>query len=1140
MKRMLFNATQQEELRVAIVDGQKLIDIDIETAGREQRKGNIYKGVITRIEPSLEACFVNYGEDRHGFLPFKEVARQYFKDGVDMRSARIQDALREGQELIIQVEKKEERGNKGAALTTFISLGRYLVLMPNNPRGGGVSRRIEGDERQELRETMAQLDLPEGMSIIARTAGIGRSAEELQWDLNYLMQLWRAVEAASQSGVAGKPMLIYLESSLVIRAIRDYFQPDIGEILIDTTEIHDQASAFMDIVMPDNLSKVKRYHDDVPLFSRFQIEHQIETAYSRTVPLPSGGAIVIDHPEALVAIDVNSARSTKGADIEETATRTNLEAADEVARQLRLRDLGGLIVIDFIDMESAKSQREVEQRLKDALKHDRARVQMGKISRFGLMELSRQRLRPALSEGSHVTCPRCNGTGHIRDTESSALQVLRIIQEEAMKENTAAVHDQVPVEVTAFLLNEKRAEINKIESRFKVNVVLIPNKHLETPHYKLERLRHDDTRLDEPRASWKMAEEAAHELESETGYSKRTEEIKPKQEAMVKGITPASPAPSAPVKVVAAPVTAAAPVVAASTGGFIGWLKNLFGVQPEVKPAPAPVAAPAPARPARGERPERSGAGGDRNRNRRGGAASCDSAAATNGATPSAPGTACGRQPRREEREQKETREPREARETREPREPRGGREGREPREAREGREPREAREGREPREPREVREPREPRENRGERAPERAEATADRGERRERGERPERGERRKPQPEAAVEALTQGETVVSELADNVQSNQESQQNGSAETLQADQASAAREGEERRRRRRGRRGGRRDREEDGVTANQAADGAENEGNADSERAQAGVFDTDSSNEADDSRDFAPVVAKPVETAAAVQAPVPEHAHAVSVEPVSAAAISVTELPEPVRVAEVAPVEAVPVEAKRAEAEGFVVSHAAQEVHGAQETSATVVEAPAVHIFEKPVSQPIENPFGPTPKVAEEKVESPFADTPKAAEPAPVVAHAAPEAQVAEPVETAPVAATPASETVAPIASPAPVVAEAPAPVESEPVKTFEPVETVAPAAPAPVAVAPVAPVAPVAAVAAVALKEEALKPMLDTAGLVWVNTDADKLAAAREAAAQAEAPKRVVRERKRLPALDAAPMQQVETGKDAH
>ncbi|WP_213778817.1 Rne/Rng family ribonuclease [Caballeronia sp. dw_276] len=1118
MKRMLFNATQQEELRVAIVDGQKLIDIDIETAGREQRKGNIYKGVITRIEPSLEACFVNYGEDRHGFLPFKEVARQYFKDGVDMRSARIQDALREGQELIIQVEK-EERGNKGAALTTFISLaGRYLVLMPNNPRGGGVSRRIEGDERQELRETMSQLDLPEGMSIIARTAGIGRSAEELQWDLNYLMQLWRAVEAASQSGVAGKPMLIYLESSLVIRAIRDYFQPDIGEILIDTTEIHDQASAFMDIVMPDNLSKVKRYHDDVPLFSRFQIEHQIETAYSRTVPLPSGGAIVIDHTEALVAIDVNSARSTKGADIEETATRTNLEAADEVARQLRLRDLGGLIVIDFIDMESAKSQREVEQRLKDALKHDRARVQMGKISRFGLMELSRQRLRPALSEGSHVTCPRCNGTGHIRDTESSALQVLRIIQEEAMKENTAAIHCQVPVEVTAFLLNEKRSEINKIESRFKVNVVLIPNKHLETPHYKLERLRHDDTRLDEPRASWKMAEEAAHELESETGYSKRTEEVKPKQEAMVKGITPASPAPSAPVKVAAAPVAAPAPV-AASTGGFIGWLKNLFGVQPEAKPAPAPVVTPAPARPARGDRPERSGQGGDRNRNRRGGAGSRDSAAAVAG-TPNAPGTAGGRQnPRREEREPKEAREPREGREGREPREPR---EAREPRGGREGREPREAREGREPREQREPREPRESRDNR-----ERAEA-ADRGERRERGDRPERGERKKPQPEAAVEALTQGETVVSELSENAQASQESQQNGNADALQADQASAAREGEERRRRRRGRRGGRRDREEEGVTVNQAADIAEGEGTAEStdpERAQAGVFDTDG----DDTREFAPAAAKPVQAA-------PAPAPAVTVEPVAAAAVAVTELPEPVRAVPVetaAPLAAPavqPIEAKHAEAEGFVVQHEAHEVH----TPHAENETPAINVFEKPAApQPVENPFGPTPKVAEEKPASPFIDAPKAEEPA--VAQAAPQAvetlaQHAEPLKTAAVAASPESEMVSAIAPSVPVVAEAPAPVESEPVKAFEAVETAASA--------PVAP-APAPAAAPVALKEEALKPMLDTAGLVWVNTDADKLRAAREAAAQVEAPKRVVRERKRLPPLDAAPMQQVETGKDA-
>ncbi|NUA28188.1 Rne/Rng family ribonuclease [Cupriavidus basilensis] len=595
MKRMLFNATQQEELRVAIVDGQKLIDIDIEAAGREQRKGNIYKGVITRIEPSLEACFVNYGEERHGFLPFKEVARAFFKEGVDVRNARIQDALHEGQELIVQVEK-EERGNKGAALTTFISLaGRYLVLMPNNPRGGGVSRRIEGEDRQELRETMGQLAVPEGMSIIARTAGIGRSAEELQWDLNYLLQLWKAIDGAAGDNKA--PLLIYLESSLVIRAIRDYFQPDIGEILIDTDEIYEQARAFMSVVMPDNMNRVKKYRDDVPLFSRFQIEHQIESAYSRMVMLPSGGAIVIDHTEALVSVDVNSARATKGADIEETALRTNLEAADEIARQLRLRDLGGLIVIDFIDMEASKAQKDVETRLKDALRHDRARVQMGKISRFGLMELSRQRLRPSLSEGSHITCPRCNGTGHIRDTESSALQVLRIIQEEGMKENTAAIHCQVPVEVAAFLLNEKRQDINLIEMRFKVNVLLIPNKHLETPHYKLERLRHDDPRLEDSMASYKMAEAAAKELEADTSYSSRKkEDAKPRQEAAVKGITPEQPAPvSVPraeraprpeaAAAAARPVPATQPVVG---GGFIGWLKNLFGAKPAA-PAVEPV-----------------------------------------------------------------------------------------------------------------------------------------------------------------------------------------------------------------------------------------------------------------------------------------------------------------------------------------------------------------------------------------------------------------------------------------------------------------------------------------------------------------------------------------------------------------------
>ncbi len=610
MKRMLFNATQSEELRVAIVDGQKLLDIDIEQAGREQRKGNIYKAVVTRVEPSLEACFVDYGEERHGFLPFKEISRQYFKEGVPPSQARIQDVIREGQEMLVQVEK-EERGNKGAALTTIISLaGRYLVLMPNNPRGGGVSRRIEGEDRQELREAMDQLQHPEGMSLIARTAGIGRSAEELQWDLNYLLKLWSAVRDASETQKGA--FLIYQESSLVIRAIRDYFTSDIGEILIDTEDVYEQARQFMLHVMPDTVERVKRYRDDLPLFSRFQIEQQIETAYSRTVNLPAGGAIVIDHTEALVAVDVNSARSTRGSAIEETALRTNLEAADEVARQMRLRDLGGLIVVDFIDMEEPRNQRAVEDRLREAMKQDRARVQVSKISKFGLLELSRQRLRPALSEGAYVTCPRCNGTGHIRDTESSALQILRIIQEEAMKEGTAAVHVQVPVEVASFLLNEKRAEITKIELRQRLSVLLIPNKHLDTPNYKLERLKHDDPRLDNLPTSYKMADE----VEENTAITRREKEQRPRQEALVRGITPEGQAPIVPTPAAdksaassapavgasgaspASPAAAAAdkPAAPAATGGLFGWVKRLFSAEPtQTTPAQPEASKPASA-----------------------------------------------------------------------------------------------------------------------------------------------------------------------------------------------------------------------------------------------------------------------------------------------------------------------------------------------------------------------------------------------------------------------------------------------------------------------------------------------------------------------------------------------------------------
>jgi ribonuclease E len=670
MKRMLFNATQQEELRVAIVDGQKLIDIDIETTGREQRKSNIYKGVITRIEPSLEACFVSYGEERHGFLPFKEVARSYFREGVDVRTASIKDALREGQEIMVQVEK-EERGNKGAALTSFVSLaGRYLVLMPNNPRGGGVSRRVEGEDRQELRETMDKLDLPTGMSVIARTAGIGRNVDELQWDLNYLMQLWRAIEGAGKS--APGAFLIYQESSLVIRAIRDYFQPDIGEILIDTDDIYEQAQQFMSHVMPDMVHRVKRYRDDVPLFSRFQIEHQIETAYSRTVPLPSGGAIVIDHTEALVSVDVNSARATRGSDIETTAFHTNLEAAEEVARQLRLRDLGGLIVIDFIDMENAKNQREVETRLKDALHFDRARVQMGKISRFGLMELSRQRLRPSLSDGSHVACPRCNGTGHIRDIESSALQVLRIIQEEAMKENSAAIHVQAPVDVAAFLLNEKRGEILKIETRHRVSVILIPNKHLETPHYKLERIKHDDPRLDDSQASYMMSEQADTNISY--GQSEK-EEAKPRQEAMVKGITPDQPAPIVERK----PIAVAPASIQPSEEGFLSRLFGLFRKKP-VAPAPAPVVEkPLQSR----ERTERGNSRNPRGRQRsRNGKDRPDDREATRpdtrqeGPKPAQSELAVA-QAARQQRQPKEAREPREANENRRERQPRPARDER-------------------------------------------------------------------------------------------------------------------------------------------------------------------------------------------------------------------------------------------------------------------------------------------------------------------------------------------------------------------------------------------------------------------------------------------------------------------------------
>jgi ribonuclease E len=490
MKRMLVNAAHPEEIRVAMVDGQKLYDLDIEHRTREQKKSNIYKGKITRIEPSLEAAFVDFGAERHGFLPLKEISRQYFsKEPKDIQGrVNIKEVMKEGQQVIVQVDK-EERGNKGAALTTFISLaGRYLVLMPNNPRGGGISRRIEGEERQQLKDALSELQVPNDMSVIVRTAGLGRSAEELQWDLDYLVKLWTSIDQAAERPA---PFLIYQESNVIIRAIRDYLRRDIGEVLIDEESTFQEAGMFVQQVMPDFQQKIKLYSDAIPLFSRFQIESQIEMAFEREVKLPSGGAIVIDPTEALVSIDINSSRATKGADIEETALQTNLEAADEIARQLRLRDMGGLVVIDFIDMSASRNQREVENRIRDALEADRARIQIGRISRFGLLELSRQRLRPSLEETSSIVCPRCDGQGHIRDVKSLSLSILRLIEEEAMKDRTGEIHAQVPVPVATYLLNEKRQVMRDMEEHHKTRVVIIPNPALDTPHFEVQRLRED-------------------------------------------------------------------------------------------------------------------------------------------------------------------------------------------------------------------------------------------------------------------------------------------------------------------------------------------------------------------------------------------------------------------------------------------------------------------------------------------------------------------------------------------------------------------------------------------------------------------------------------------------------------------------
>ncbi len=573
MKRMLINATQREELRVAIVDGQALYDLDIEIPSREQKKGNIYKGRITRVEPSLEACFVEYGGDRHGFLPLKEICKQYYTTGVDAGKASMRELVKEGQDVLIQVEK-EERGNKGAALTTFVSLaGRYMVLMPNNPRAGGVSRRIEGEDRQNIKEALDNLEVPEDMGLIVRTAGLGRDAEELQWDLDYLLQLWKAISEASTTRPA--PFLVYQESKLIIRALRDYLRADIGEILIDHEELYADAREFVQQVMPNNLRKLKFYDDTTPLFTRFQIESQIENAFARTVRLPSGGSVVIDQTEALTSVDINSARATKGSDIEDTAFNTNCEAAVEIARQLRIRDAGGLIVIDFIDMDSPRHQRDVEEKLRDALKYDRARVQIGRISRFGLLEMSRQRLRPSLGEATEIVCPRCDGHGHIRSVESLSLSALRLVEEHAMKDNTGQVLVQAPTSVANFLVNEKRAQLSEIEARQNVTVVVVADDKLQTPHLEIQRIRSSDLG-DETKPSYQRTTPA-----QPTPLPQMLEPGEESEKPAVSGIVRATPAPEH--RELEAPAAKVAPV--AASGGFLAWLKSLFGAGVASEPA---------------------------------------------------------------------------------------------------------------------------------------------------------------------------------------------------------------------------------------------------------------------------------------------------------------------------------------------------------------------------------------------------------------------------------------------------------------------------------------------------------------------------------------------------------------------------
>ncbi|MDU6820153.1 MAG: ribonuclease E [Leclercia adecarboxylata] len=724
MKRMLINATQQEELRVALVDGQRLYDLDIESPGHEQKKANIYKGKITRIEPSLEAAFVDYGAERHGFLPLKEIAREYFPSNYNAHGRpNIKDVLREGQEVIVQIDK-EERGNKGAALTTFISLaGSYLVLMPNNPRAGGISRRIEGDDRTELKEALASLELPDGMGLIVRTAGVGKSAEALQWDLGFRLKHWEAIQKAAESRPA--PFLIHQESNVIVRAFRDYLRQDIGEILIDNPKVLELARQHIAALgRPDFTSKIKLYTGEIPLFSHYQIESQIESAFQREVRLPSGGSIVIDSTEALTAIDINSARATRGGDIEETAFNTNLEAADEIARQLRLRDLGGLIVIDFIDMTPVRHQRAVENRLREAVRQDRARIQISHISRFGLLEMSRQRLSPSLGESSHHVCPRCSGTGTVRDNESLSLSILRLIEEEALKENTKEVHAIVPVPVASYLLNEKRAAVSAIEARLSgVRCVIVPNDQMQTPHYSVLRVRKGEETSTLSYMLPKLHEEAMA-LPSEEEYAERKLPEQPALAAFVMPEAPPAPAQESTVAKPAAAKPAADVSQPAAQPGllsrFFSALKKMFAGE-EPQPAPASVEK-------KEEKQERSPDRRKRQNNRR------------------------DRNERRDNRS--DNNEGREGNESRDNRDNREGREGREGRERREGRDDNRRNRREKPQQNAEDREIRQP-------AGEESEKSRSRDEQQPRRERNRRRNDDKRQAQQEVKALNREEETV-------------------------------------------------------------------------------------------------------------------------------------------------------------------------------------------------------------------------------------------------------------------------------------------------------------------------------------------------------------------------------------------